>query len=176
MKNMRIFYSTELKKFGKQGEKTGWTYIHIPKIIAEKLKPGTKRSFRVKGNINEHPINSVALIPMGGGDFIIAVNAEMRKSIRKMKGAKVKVMLEEDNSAFIMSEGLMYCLKDDPEAMEYFNSLLPSHQRYFSKWIDSAKTEPTITKRIAITLNAMANRLTFSEMLRLQSKTNKLIG
>lgn len=164
---MRIVFTAEVKKFGSQGEKTGWTYITVPQKISEKLKPGTKRSFRVKGSIDSHPIKAVALIPIGEGDFIIAVNAEMRKAIRKQKGAKVEVKLEEDTSAFIMSPGLMACLEDEPVAMAYFNSLLPSHQRYYSKWVESAKTDPTRTRRIAMTINAMVNRIGFAEMLRM---------
>ncbi len=82
-------------------------------------------------------------------------------------GANVKVQLEEDTEEYIISPGLIECLADEPSALQYFNSLLPSHQRYYSKWIDNAKTENTRIKRIAMTMNAMANRIGFAEMLKM---------
>ena len=85
------------------GEKTGWTYITIPQKFAEKLKPGYKRSFRVKGSIDEYKIKSVALLPMGKGDFIMPVNAALRKGIMKRKGDTVKLSLEVDNSQLKIS-------------------------------------------------------------------------
>jgi len=167
---MSVIFKAQLKKFDSMGEKTGWTYITIPQNIADKIKPGIKRSFRVKGTIDTHMIHGVALIPIGEGDFIIAVNKEMRKAIRKQIGAHVAVKIEEDNSPLILSPGLISCLEDEPAALKHFNSLLPSHQRYYSKWIESAKTDPTRTKRIAITINALANKISFSEMLRMKQE------
>jgi hypothetical protein len=49
------------------------------------LRPGNKKSFRVKGKIDAHPIRGIALLPMGGGRFIMALNAEMRKEMEKGK-------------------------------------------------------------------------------------------
>ena len=61
-------------------------------------------------------------------------------------------------------------LNDEPGAFEFFKTLPGSHQRYFSKWIDSAKTEPTKAKRIAQTVNALAKNLGYAEMLRALKK------
>ena len=71
--------SATIQKFDAQGEKTGWTYITIPAVIAKKINPGVKKSYRVKGKLDEFEIDKVALIPMGEGDFIMAINAVMRK-------------------------------------------------------------------------------------------------
>lgn len=164
---MRISFSTKLKKFGSQGEKTGWTYFSIPKKIADKLNPGVRTSYRVKGKIDAHEISGVAIIPIGEGDFIFAVNAGMRKAIRKQAGAEITVELSIDTSAFVISKGLIECLADEPDAMKFFNALLPSHKRYFSKWIEEAKTEQTRIKRIARAVDALSKRLGYSDMLRM---------
>ena len=81
-----IKFTATILKFDKQGEKTGWTYITIPSEMAQQLYPGNKKSFRVKGKLDEHSIEGVALMPMGEGDFIMALNAGMRKGIGKTKG------------------------------------------------------------------------------------------
>ena len=165
-----VKFTATLLKFDKQGEKTGWTYIKIPEAIAGKLKPGTKKSFRVKGKLDDYTINGVALIPMGGGDFIIAVNATMRKGIGKKQGAKVTVQLTADNKPQQLSAEFMECLADEPKAMDFFNTLAKSHQLYFSKWIESAKTEATKTKRIAQAVTGLSKKMDFGEMIRSNKK------
>jgi len=170
-----VQFTTSLQKFAEQGEKTGWTYIEISADIAGHLKPNNKRSFRVKGKLDAHCIQGVALMPMGEGNFIMPVNAEMRRAIGKRKGAKITVQLEVDNTAFKINKDFLACMNDEPAAKEYFNSLPKSHQHYISKWIDSAKTDPTKTKRIAIAVSDLSRNIGFPEMLREQkSKSNFL--
>ena len=163
---MPVQFTTELKKFANQGEKTGWTYILIPKKIALVIKPGNRQSFRVKGSVDGYKVKGLGMIPMGNGDFIIPVNATMRKVLRKQKGASVDLLLEEDLVEYKINPELIACLADEPEASLWFKSLLPSHQRYYSKWIEAAKTDVTKIKRIAMTVKAMLQRIDFGEMLR----------
>lgn len=153
-------------QFAEQGEKTGWSYIRIPAAIAGKLKPGTKKSFRVKGKLDDHPIKSVALLPMGDGSFIMALNAKMRKAIHKNKGATLRVQLEADETKILPPKDLLVCLADEPRALAYFNSLPPSHRNYFGNWIKAAKTEPTRAKRIAQAVNALAKGMHYGQMIR----------
>lgn len=161
-----ITFAAILQKFKDKGEKTGWTYITIPEKIAHKINPGTRTAYRVKGKLDNHPIKQVALLPMGEGYFILAVNASMRQGIGKQAGAEIKVSLAIDNSDFIFNEDFLLCLEDEPSAMKYFKTLPLSHQRYFSKWIDSAKTTTTKTKRITQSVQALAMGLGYGEMIR----------
>ena len=161
-----VKYATTILKFGKKGEKTGWTYIEVPADVAGKLKKGFRKTFHVKGKLDNHSIKRVALLPMGGGSFIMPLNAAMRKAIGKREGAMLKVQLDEDKSEFVFNPDLISCLNDEPEAIKFFKSLPLSHQKYFSKWIDSAKTDSTKAKRIAQTVNAMSGHMSFPEMLR----------
>ena len=164
--NAMIQYTTIILKFEKQGEKTGWTYIEVQADVAKQLKPGVKRSFRVKGKLDDYSIKGVALLPMGKGDFIMPLNAGMRKKIAKKNGAMLRVQLQEDKSPFQFNTNLMVCLGDEPDALKFFKQLPDSHQKFFSKWIDSAKTEPTQTKRIAQAVTALSKRYGFVEMMR----------
>ncbi len=165
-----VTFITTILKFGTQGEKTGWTYILIPEKIALDLKPGNKKSFRVKGKLDDYTIKAVALIPMGGGDFIMALNAAMRKAIGKRKGASVSVQLTEDKQLPVLNKDLMECLADEPAALAHFNSLAGSHRLYFSRWIDSAKTHPTKIKRIALAVSSLAKKMDYGQMIRSQKK------
>ncbi|MEP6711551.1 MAG: YdeI/OmpD-associated family protein [Ferruginibacter sp.] len=165
---MKISFTAALKKFVSHGEKTGWTYIEIPKKVTEQLLPGNKKSFRVKGVIDQHTISRVALVPMGEGNFIMAVNAGMRKAIRKQKGASVHLEIEIDKSVLKISPTFITCLNDEPAAMEQFNKMPMSHRQYYSNWIESAKTDATKTKRIALAINTLAQKMNYGEMLRSQ--------
>ena len=159
-------FKTVLQKFGEKGEKTGWTYIAIPISVTEAIKPGQKTSFRVRGLLDAFPLNQVALLPMGEGGFIIPINASMRQGIRKEAGATVQVSLEFDDLPIPLSAELMLCLADAPDALTYFQTLPPGHQRYFSNWIDEAKTPDTQTKRLTQAMQGLSMGFGFGEMIR----------
>lgn len=161
-----IKYTTTLQKFKQKGEKTGWTYIEVSSAQANKLNPGIQKSYRVKGKLDAHEIAQVALVPMGKGDFILAVNGPMRKALGKEEGDSVKVSLSLDESDMPLSPDLLACLKDEPVALKFFNSLAPGHQRYFSNWIESAKTAATKTKRITQSIQGLAMKLDYGPMIR----------
>lgn len=161
-----ITFSTTIQRFDKKGEKTGWTFIEISASQAQKLKPNTKVSFRVKGKLDEFEIQKTALIPMGDGKFILPINATIRKGIKKKQGDKLKVALEADEREIALSHDLITCLKDDPQAYTFFKSLTKGHQQYFSKWIESAKTAQTKTKRIVMAVVALAQKQGYPEMIR----------
>lgn len=162
-------------RFKKNADKTGWTYIIVPARVAGRIKPSSKKSFRVKGKLDSYTFSKTSLLPMGKGDFLFPFNASIRKGTGKIAGETVKVQIEEDKSEFILNPDLMTCLEDEPGALEHFNSLTGSHQRYFSKWIDSAKTELTKARRIANAVNALSRGRNYAEMIRDSSKGNSVL-
>lgn len=167
-----VQFSARILRFEKQGEKTGWSYIEIPADLAQQLVPGNKKSFRVKGKMDRYAISGVAALPMGGGSFIIPVNAAMRKGTGKKEGAMLQLTLSADSSVYELNKEFMECLADEPTAMEFFQTLTRSVQNYYSKWIDSAKTEPTKTKRIALCITALSRKMHYGEMIRSMKENN----
>ena len=165
-----VQFTTTIKQFGNQGEKTGWTYIDIPSDIAEQLMPGNKKGFYVKGKLDSFSMKPTALLPMGAGNFILTLNADVRKKIGKKKGAILNVKLQIHKEGYKLNEDFVACLDDAPEARKFFDTLTGSHRNYFSKWIDSAKTEPTKIKRITMAVNALTKKWGFPEMLRNSKK------
>src|ERR1700709_2066324 len=91
-----LSYNTIILQFGEQGEKTGWSYIEVPADLAQQLKPGNKKSFRVRGMLDGLAVKGMALMPMGSGNFIMALKADVRKAIHKNAGAMLQVKIEED--------------------------------------------------------------------------------
>jgi hypothetical protein len=163
---MYIKFTTTILKFGEMGEKTGWRYIEIPHALAKQLKPGWKKSFRVEGKLDAYLIKGVALIPMGEGDFIMPINATMRKAIKKEHGDEIKVELYPDETPFKIDKDLKEALVFEKKANIFWHSLPKSEQRYFSKWISSAKTNETKANRIAQAIVGLERKLKFGPMLR----------
>jgi len=173
LRKKMVQFTTTILQFSKQGEKTGWTYIEIPADMAQKLKPGNKKSFRVKGKLDSYSFNGIALLPMGGGAFIMALNKEIRKNIHKRKGAMLKIQLEVDKKPYQLSAEFVECLNDEPAALAFFKTLSRGHQNYFSKWIESAKTDQTKAKRIAQSVNGLAKKQGYPQMLRALKRENE---
>ncbi|MEO5571856.1 MAG: YdeI/OmpD-associated family protein [Bacteroidia bacterium] len=167
-----VKFTTTILRFGQQGEKTGWTYIIIPADIAHKLQPGNKKGFRIKGKLDNYKFSGKSLIPLGKGEFILTLDIGIRKAIGKRHGAMLNVQIEFDKSEYQLDSEFIDCLNDEAEALKFFNTLTGSHQRYFSKWIEGAKTEETKAKRIAQSINAFLKKQGFPEMLR-ANRTNR---
>ena len=166
-----VDFNTIILQFAEQGEKTGWTYIEIPADVAQEMKPGNKKSFRVKGKLDELEVRGMALMPMGEGNFILALKREICKNLHKHRGAMLRVRLEpDDDFKFTIPADLEECLEYEPEGNDFFLSLAESHRGYFIKWIESAKTDATRANRIASTVNAMVRRMDYAQMLREQKK------
>ena len=162
-----------IKKFDNQGEKTGWTYIDIPAKHAERLVPGNKKSFRVKGKLDEVEFRQSSLLPMGQGDFILTLNAPMRKALYKRQGDSVAVEMEIDHEEIKPPAELMEILEDEPELLEKFQSLAKGTQTYYTNWINSAKTDATRARRIAATVRSLELDQDFGAMLRAMRDENQ---
>jgi hypothetical protein len=162
-----ITFKAEIERFASMGEKTGWSYLFIPAALSNELNPGCKVSYRLKGLLDALPISGIGIIPMGGGDFIMALKASLRKQLKKEAGAEVNVQLELDTTFKIeLPLEMELCLDDDERCKANFLKLPKSHQNYYINWFNSAKTEPTRIKRLTAIMKAMEDQLTFSEMMR----------
>ena len=159
-------FKAVIQKFSSKGEKTGWTYIDIPPDILLKLKLKNKKAFRLKGLMDDVAFEKLSTYPMGNGEFIIAINGDLRKKLKKDEGAQVMVKCALDEGLPLISNELMTCLNEDKLALKQFKALLLSHQNYFHRYIESAKTAATKAERIVNTINAMHQKQNYGEMIR----------
>jgi hypothetical protein len=167
-----VDFTTIIHQYNEHGDKSGWTYVLIPFDVAQQILPGNKKALRVKGLLDEFAVAGMAMMPMGDGNFMLALRAEIRKAIHKSGGAMLRVRLEHDKDFKIdMPEDLQECFEfGEAGALEFFNSLSKSHQGYFIKWITDAKTTETRDSRIAKTINATMRRMDYGAMLREQKR------
>src|SRR5690606_10645098 len=113
-KKKPITLEVELERYEKNGEKTGWTFILLTADIVQQLSDD-KRTFRLKGKLDNYAFNQVAAIPIGQGEFIIPVNAAMRKATGKKEGDKLILQVELDTSELLLSEDLLNTLTTDED-------------------------------------------------------------
>lgn len=137
--------------------KGGWTYAAIPDIRPAKNAPFGWR--KVKGTIDDYEIKQYHLMPMGNGNLFLPVKAEIRKKIKKHAGDTVHIILFADDSKLEIPEEFILCLKDDPMAFHFFNSLSESEKKYYVQWIYSAKREETKVNRMAKSINRLTRGL-----------------
>jgi len=142
-----------LEKFPCKG---GWTYAEIPEVLPDKHSPFGW--VKVKGSIDGFEISQYRLMPLGNGKLILGVKADIRKAIKKQAGDCVHVILYLDNESLETPEELLLCLQEEPEALQFFNSLSESEQFNYVKWIYSASTDQTKVDRIAKTLDRLAKK------------------
>ncbi|MBA2610646.1 MAG: DUF1905 domain-containing protein [Bacteroidetes bacterium] len=161
-----LSFKSIIQKFSSKGEKTGWTYVDLPQDILLKLKRKDKKEFRIKGIIDDVKFDRMATYPIGEGNYIIAINAELRKKIGKKEGAMVSLKIELDTSAALQSQELIDCLDEDKIAKKQFDSMLLSHRNYFHRYIYTAKGADTKAGRIVNVINAMYKKQDFGEMIR----------
>jgi len=161
-----LSFNAIIRKFADRGEKSGWTYIDVPKDVVTKLKLKNRKEFRIKGLIDDVKIERMATYPVGDGNYIIAIKAELRKKLGKKEGAMVSLKIGLDDSQALQSQELIDCLNEDKIARQHFESLRPSQRNYFHQYVNSAKGAATKAGRIVNIINAMYKKQDFGEMIR----------
>lgn len=144
----------KLEKFPGKG---GWTFARIPEVLQDKSKPFGW--VKVRGSIDGYEIKKYNLMPMGDGMLFLGVRAEIRKKIKKKEGDTVHVILFPDDEPMEVPDEMMLCIKGEPEALKFFNSLTDNEQKYYVDWIYSAKKEETKIERLADTINMLLKGL-----------------
>lgn len=142
-----------LEKFPGKG---GWTFARIPEI------PQDRKAWfgwvKVRGSIDGVPIQKYHLMPMGDGYLFLPVKAEIRKKIGKQAGDWVRVILYPDNEPLQTPEEMLLCLKDEPVAWQFYQSLSEAEQKRCIDWVYSAKAEATRVERLAEVVNRLARK------------------
>ena len=146
-----LIKNLNLERFDGKG---GWTYVRIKKDI--KTSKGPFGWVKVKGSIDDYKIRKYHLMPAGNGYLILPVKLEIRKKIKKAEGDFVQVVLYPDHDPLDVPDELMDCLRDEPVALKFFNSLSESERKYYIEWIYSAKKEKTKVDRLVKAINRLA--------------------
>jgi hypothetical protein len=141
-----------LEKFPGKG---GWTYARVPEIPQDKEKPFGW--VKVRGTVDGYELKKYNLMPMGDGRLFLPVKAEIRKKIQKEAGDTVHVVLYLDEEPLEVPAEMWECLRDEPKALKFFESLSESEQKCYIDWVYGAKQEETKVERLAKSVTRLAN-------------------
>lgn len=161
-----LSFKAIIQKSPSRDQRAGWTYVEIPPDLIVRLRLKNRREFRIKGLIDDVKIERLACYPVKDGDFILVLNAPLRKQLGKKEGATISVKFEKDDAGALKSKELLDCLKEDKPAEKQFNSITLAQQNYFHNYILSAKGIDTRAGRILNSIHAMHQKQDFGAMIR----------
>ncbi|RAJ80044.1 bacteriocin resistance YdeI/OmpD-like protein [Chitinophaga dinghuensis] len=141
--------------------KGGWTFIRLPEI-----PKNTQAYFgirKVYGTIDEHTLDTFSLMPNKGGLMMMAVNAAIRKAIKKQAGDTVHLVLfdSEPAAAEVIPEDFMECLQDEPAAWKAFQAMKKEEQQECIAWVLEITVTEARIQRMADTINHLAAGRTY---------------
>jgi len=125
----------------------GYTVVYLPEKIKENLPSKQYPRLSVNADILGYPIDG-AFQP-GHGNIYLIVSKAILKEIGVKLGDRVTVQFTEaDQNAVSVPMELEAELKQDKVASKVWDSLAPGKQRAFCHSVATAKTKPTIEKRV----------------------------
>lgn len=101
----------------------------------------------VRVTINGHTWRTTTQVY--GSEYHVVVNADARSAAGVQAGDKVRVEVRKDaavRTTEVPAE-LAARLRTDPEALEAFESLPPSHRREYARWVAEARLPQTRVRR-----------------------------
>lgn len=133
----------EYHDFGRMG----YTVVYLPDKIKKKLPFKQYPRLRVHADILGYPIDG-AFQPGHGKTYLIVSKAVLKQiGIALGDIVTVQFTVADQNDVSVPDE-LQTALKQDKLAFKVWNSLSPGKQRAHCYTVSSAKTRPTIEKRI----------------------------
>ncbi len=129
------------------------TGFEVPAEVVEGLGKGKRPPVRV--TINGHTYRST-VAPMSGV-FMLGVSAENRAAAGVSAGDEIDVDVELDTEPreVIVPPDFAQALKEDAEALAFFEGLSYSKRRRFVLSVEDAKTPETRSRRIARSVDAL---------------------
>lgn len=103
--------------------------IRVPKRIFDAVISGSSR--RVWCSLNGAPEYQCALVPIGGGSYVITVNKLLQRKLNARPGTPVSATVRRDDSKYglPMPEEFREVLKQDREGNRLFHALSSGRQR-----------------------------------------------
>ena len=150
--NERIFeFEAEVERFAGIG--SGFR-VFVPISVPDEF--GTRGTVRVRGFMNQQPIER-ALLPHGDGTHFLLLSHKLCKGANVQHGQVARFRLQQDHRVreAVIPEELEVAFDLEPEAKSVFESLAPSYQRNICDYISEAKRPETREQR----MNMMLNRL-----------------
>jgi hypothetical protein len=132
-------------------------YISIPFDVEKEY--GTRGQVKVNATFDGYAYRGV-LANMGTGCHQIGVRQDVRQSIGKKIGGKVKVTVALDigERRVEIPKELQKLFSKNEKAKAFFDTLSFTNRKEYSVWVGSAKKPETKEKRLTLTLEKLLKR------------------
>jgi hypothetical protein len=144
--NARLIRDSRVAKTG------SWGFIDVPKVVTNKLRGMTK----VEGTINGHPFRA-ALEPNTSGGHTLCVNTAMRNGAGADAGDAVILAVLGPEPAPTPPNDLRVALSASHAAKTLWKDLTTIGRRDWIRWIESAKTPQTRSRRVTRTVEQLSS-------------------
>ncbi len=145
-------FEAEIKKVeGKDA-----SYIEIPFDVEKEF---SAKRVKVKALFDDVEYRG-SIVKMGLPCYMIGVTKEIRNKIGKTYGDIINVIIEKDveERNIEIPEKLKVRFNDNKDAYEFYESLSYSQKKKYITWINSAKKDETLDKRINETIKKLINK------------------
>ena len=132
----------------------GGAWVEFPYDVREEF--GTGGQVKVKATIDGQPYRG-SLVRMAGPRHILGVLKDIRKTIGKAPGDRVRVVLERDTEERIVEipPELAAALDKDPSAKRAFDKLSYTHRKEHARSVAEAKAQATRDRRVQKVVDAL---------------------
>ena len=139
-------------------DKYAYAVVFLPHEIAGSLPLKKYPRLRVVGEIGEQPFEA-ALNPVRGRWYLL-LSKKLMSAIGVGVGDPVEVLFEiGDQNAVSIPDALLTALGENEKVKALWDAASAGKQRGLAHMIASAKTVPTIQKRIAVVFGILEGRL-----------------
>jgi hypothetical protein len=145
-----IRFTAQLVRHAK-AEKTCPWILNVPSVVSKKLRGMTK----VEETINGHPFRA-ALERNTSGGYSLRVNNAMRNGARADAGDTVKLAILGPEPTPTPPADLRVALTPSNDAKTLWNDLDADARRIWIRWIESAKTPETRSRRVRRTVDQLS--------------------
>lgn len=140
-----------LEKFPGKG---GWTFVRLPEI---KTPSGRTLGWdKVRVKFDDYEVPEIGLLSLGNGQRFIPVKTEVRKSIEKQAGDKIRLQLFALMEELNVRAEFMLCLEDDPEALGHFEHWKAQERDKYISWIEQGQSTEQQIERMAQAVDRIA--------------------
>jgi hypothetical protein len=144
----RLFQYPETAKTGSS------TMLNVPKWVSKKFP--SRGMTKVEGTMNGQPFRA-ALTPNTSGSHSLHVNRAMREGAHADEGDTVKLAILGPEPEPKIPADLRVALSASHEAKTLWKDLMPIGRRDWIRWINSAKSPETRTRRITRTVEQLSS-------------------
>ena len=145
-------FKARLLRHPKTTKHDSWTLLNVPKVVSKKLHGMA----RVEGTMNGHPFRA-ALEPNTSGGQWLRVNKALCKGAGADVGDTVKLAILGPEPEPTVPADLRAVLAASHDAKTLWKDLKAIGRRDWIRWIDSAKTPETRSRRITRTVEQLSS-------------------